>query len=336
MKKEKPFLTSPYYRGLYPAALLLGLLGWLVISAPYSLVELFGEYWASVVTMMMGSFVAGSTPLGGGAVAFPVLTKLLGVAPEQAKLFSLFIQSVGMTFATLLFIGLRINIHWRWLLWLMPGSGCALVLGLLYLPVGGHQLKLLFSILTLITGILLLKVHRNNDTAMNTNTKPLHLPTPILLLAGFPAGLLAALMGAGADTLLFFLLVIVFKHNSQQVIPTTVAFMALNSLVGSAIVLLGSDIEVSTFVSHSWLVAAPVVAIGAPLGGYVMSRAKPLHLLVFINTVILSEGISTLIFTPVTQTEYVLLLTLIVITAGYLCLHFWQHCYRQPWPVNEY
>ncbi|MCH9805485.1 TSUP family transporter, partial [bacterium] len=65
-----------------------------------------GDQWASAVTMIFGSFVAGSTPQGGGAVAFPVFTKILEIPSEVARTFSLTIQSVGMTAAS---IGILIN-----------------------------------------------------------------------------------------------------------------------------------------------------------------------------------------------------------------------------------
>ena len=35
------------------------------------------DHWQSALTMVFGSFLAGSSPVGGGAVAFPVFTKLL-------------------------------------------------------------------------------------------------------------------------------------------------------------------------------------------------------------------------------------------------------------------
>ncbi|MEZ6091362.1 MAG: hypothetical protein R3C05_25760 [Pirellulaceae bacterium] len=52
--------------------------------------------WPIAPTMLVGSFIAGSTSAGGGAVAFPVMTLLFGVAPPVARDFSLMIQTVGM------------------------------------------------------------------------------------------------------------------------------------------------------------------------------------------------------------------------------------------------
>ena len=56
---------------------------------------------AIALTMAVGSFVAGGTALGGGAVAFPAMTKVLAIEPVTAKTFSLAIQSFGMSAAAL-------------------------------------------------------------------------------------------------------------------------------------------------------------------------------------------------------------------------------------------
>jgi hypothetical protein len=50
--------------------------------------------WLMSVTMIFGSMVAGATSEGGGAVAFPVMTLALGVAPPVARDFSFMIQSI--------------------------------------------------------------------------------------------------------------------------------------------------------------------------------------------------------------------------------------------------
>ena len=62
----------------------------------------FVEYWAMMIAMIIGSMIAGSTPLGGGVVAFPVAVLVLGLNPSDGRDFSLFIQSIGLTAATFL------------------------------------------------------------------------------------------------------------------------------------------------------------------------------------------------------------------------------------------
>lgn len=52
--------------------------------------------------MAFASFVAGGSSEGGGAFAFVPLTLWLKVHPVMAKFFSLMIQSVGMTAASII------------------------------------------------------------------------------------------------------------------------------------------------------------------------------------------------------------------------------------------
>ena len=70
--------------------------GWLIYVTGWSHWERAIDNWISALTMVFGSFVAGATPQGGGAVAFPVFTKGLEIPSEVARSFSLCIQMVGM------------------------------------------------------------------------------------------------------------------------------------------------------------------------------------------------------------------------------------------------
>lgn len=301
---------------IYPLCLLVGGLSWYFTVSKYSIYQLYSDFWESGLTMMFGSFVAGSTPLGGGAVAFPVLTKLFLIEPQQAKLFSLFIQSVGMSFATILFFSLNIKIVWRWIFLLLPGSCLGLWLGLFCFSSVGSSIKLLFSLFVLITGVFLTKVHL--DKCQLAKEKKRGCFNWLIVLSGIPAGFITSLIGSGADTLLFFILVVVLKKRSQSVIPTTVTYMAICSLVGTVMTLFLQDTFISEFIINSWLVAAPVVAIGAPLGGYVMSRFNSNHLFGLIIVVIWLEGLSTLIFVPLSLLERLSLTGLIVFGISYL------------------
>ncbi len=68
--------------------------------------------------MLFGSFIGGSTPLGGGAVAFPVFTKLLDVPAPVARSFALSVQAVGLSVAAVTILLTR-----------RPVEGRALVVG---------------------------------------------------------------------------------------------------------------------------------------------------------------------------------------------------------------
>jgi len=45
--------------------------------------------------MIFGAMIGGATSEGGGAVAFPVMTLALGIAPSIARDFSMMCQSCG-------------------------------------------------------------------------------------------------------------------------------------------------------------------------------------------------------------------------------------------------
>ena len=301
---------------LYPLCLLAFCLFWYGVVLPLAPLYIFKDYWPSALTMTMGSFVAGSTPMGGGVVAFPVFTKYFGIETEQAKIFSLFIQSVGMTFATLFFISQRIPIYWRWLALLLPSSMLGLWVGFTYLQASSHHTKLLLSIIVLIAGISLLKTHfsvRDPDSAHRV-------PYWVFFVLGFPGGVLSSLVGTGADTLFFFVLVIIFHKNAKVIIPTSVAYMASCSLIGTSMIITSPAMQVTPFVLNSWMIAAPVVAIGAPLGGYAMSKANPGYLLIFIKVIIILEAVSTFVLVELGVFEKVVLGCAILGAAGYLLL----------------
>ena len=56
----------------------------------------FPDRYLLSITMIFGAAIAGMTSEGGGAVAFPVMTLVLGIEPTVARDFSLMIQSCGL------------------------------------------------------------------------------------------------------------------------------------------------------------------------------------------------------------------------------------------------
>lgn len=291
--------------------LIFGLSLWGVMMAAYDLFFVWVDHWLSALVMVFGSFIAGSTPLGGGAVAFPVFSKFFGVAAFEAKTFSLFIQSVGMTSATVYFLLSKVYINWRLIAFLMPSTLVGFVFGMSGGIVLDGAVKMVFSAFALLCGMLLLLLYLKGEQL----ERPLSHHT--LTLVGFGCGLLAALLGTGADALLFFTLAIVYRQKTVRIIPTTVTYMAVTSIFGSLFVLLQSPELVTPFVINSWLVAAPVVFVFAPLGGLVMTRVNPRLLLIFIKSVLIVEAGSTLLFTQLSMLQTLLLLALLLLALGY-------------------
>ena len=92
--------------------------------------DLFASGWFMSITMAFGSFIAGATSEGGGAVAFPVMTLLFEIPPPVARDFSLMIQSVGMGAAAITILSARIPVEKRALVWSSVGGALGIIAGL--------------------------------------------------------------------------------------------------------------------------------------------------------------------------------------------------------------
>ena len=79
------------------------------------------EHWGIAFTMALGSYAAGSTPMGGGTVGFPVLVLLFDEAPTLGRDFSFAIQSIGMTSASIFILCRKQPIEWPMLRWASGG-----------------------------------------------------------------------------------------------------------------------------------------------------------------------------------------------------------------------
>lgn len=60
-------------------------------------------WWPATLAMILGSFVAGSTPLGGGVVAFPISVLVLQFTGGESRDVAVLIQSIGMNAAAYVF-----------------------------------------------------------------------------------------------------------------------------------------------------------------------------------------------------------------------------------------
>ena len=97
-------------------------------------------HWRMALVMLLGSIVAGSTPMGGGTVAFPVLVLLFHQPAEMGRNFAMSIQALGMTSAMIFIVCRRTPIPPRMLLGGAAGAAIGLILGTLSgPPTGGSR-----------------------------------------------------------------------------------------------------------------------------------------------------------------------------------------------------
>ena len=78
---------------------------WLVFG--HGLWEVARTHWPIALAMALGSYVAGSTPMGGGTVGFPVLVLLFEMPATLGRDFSFAVQSIGMTSASIFILARR-------------------------------------------------------------------------------------------------------------------------------------------------------------------------------------------------------------------------------------
>ena len=117
-----------------------------------------GEHWPMSLVMILGSLVAGSTPMGGGTVAFPILVLVFGQPASNARNFAFIIQAVGMTSAMLFIIGRRVALPVRVLVGSTGGAAIGLGVGTFLIAphVQASLVKLLFSCLWMSFGLMTL------------------------------------------------------------------------------------------------------------------------------------------------------------------------------------
>lgn len=221
------------------------------------------------ITMVFGSLVAGGTALGGGSVAFPVLTKILGIVPFKAKVFSLAIQSAGMTAASATIICKKIPFYPKMAALSLIGAVPGVLISLTWISdlIPRLATKSIFSLLLLTFAIVLIKTYKPQSTE-NITYKHARLLVPCF---GFLGGILSGLLGSGADIFIFSLLVLIYRADIKKATATSVIVMAIISIISSMFnifILKTITPEIQQYV-HA---ALPVVVIGAPLGAWICSR----------------------------------------------------------------
>jgi len=264
--------------------------------------DIIQQNWPVTLTMIFGSFIAGATSEGGGAIAFPVFTKVLNISPLDAKVFSLAIQSVGMTAASFTIVVLRVPVEWRVVRWASLGGLFGVMFGLVFIAplLTADLLKMLFTAMVVSFALTLTlltwkqRVYNNSLCIYGWRERG------IILFAGFCGGLMTGLVGNGIDILCFSLMVLLFRLAEKVATPTSVVLMALNSVFGFVYSILVMD-GFTPVVQQYWLSAVPVVIIGAPLGAYFCTRLNNKTIAIVLISLIMIELVSSLMIIPLTK-----------------------------------
>jgi len=302
----------------YPVALLVVYTMWTLYMSVSGSWGLFAEFWPISLTMSLGSFVAGATAEGGAAIAFPVFTKVLSIPPEDARTFGLMIQSVGMSMAALVIIVRRVPILPRVILWVSLGGVVGQILGTFWLSLAAPYSKILFTFVAAVFGVALAFSRWGLKWEPRTALPSFGRGSMAMYVAiGVAGGTFAANTGSGIDIATFIVLTLAIGINEKVSTPTTVVIMAINSVVGFALQgLVVGDLGIAF---SYWLVAIPVVVIGAPLGALAASYATRDTIIGLLLFLISLELVTTIILVPFTPVAIA-----VTIVAVALCaVGFW-------------
>ncbi len=269
---------------------------WLYLVFGRGYLQLAEAHWPIAVAMAAGSYFAGSTPMGGGTVGFPVLVLLFHGPAALGRDFGFAVQSIGMTSASIFIIARRQPVAWPMLRWAMLGSLIGTPLGLIFVAplVSGLVVKVLFAVIWASFAMMTLVKLREIAQLEGMTNLPMRFHRASGLLVGlFGGAFCAALTGVGIDMMIYAVLVTLVRTDLKVGVPTSVILMAFTSLVGIATRNLQGTLNPETF--GNWIAAAPVVALGAPFGAFVVDKIGRTPTLIVVAILCIGQFIWTVV-----------------------------------------
>ena len=319
---------------IFPCWLATFYLVWLAIVIWGELGSNIQQHWGIAAAMAAGSYVAGSTPMGGGTVGFPVLVLLFDHSGAMGRDFAFAIQSIGMVSASIYILtrGNRqvsrersaqnqpIFVDWQLIRPALLGSLISTPLGVIWLAprLPDLSVKLTFAVIWASFGLMhLIKLKELLRNAGQASPWLNH-KRQIGFAVGLLGGLVSSVTGVGIDMLLYATMVLLFQSDLKISTPSSVIVMAFTSVVGVTSGLLmqwrfPSQFAIDPEVLGCWIAAAPVVAIGAPVGAWAVQRLPRVPTLVLISLLCLVQFVWTLVEENLSFNSSVLAITAVFV-----------------------
>lgn len=259
---------------LYFIFLIIVLAVWSYFVVSHDLTHYISKHWPAVLTMIFGSFVAGSSPEGSAAIAYPVYTLILKIQPAVARNFAFAIQSLGMTSASLLILGLKLKLDWNYIKYVTIAGAFGLIFGTYYVVplVSPPMAKLFFVSLWLSFGLVLWYENRHPERYVYEQIQNFgKSDIGRLLLFGFIGGIISSIFGTGINIFTFCLMTIYYGINEKVAVPSSVLIMTMETLLGFFIHA-GVIKDFQQLAFEMWIACIPFVIVFAPLGAYVVSK----------------------------------------------------------------
>ncbi|WP_234572611.1 sulfite exporter TauE/SafE family protein [Rhodohalobacter sp. 614A] len=288
-------LKNPFRIFLSLALLLVA--GWAILMYSTQNWFLFEENWFMTVTMIFGSFIAGASSEGGGAIAYPAMTLLFNIGPDVARNFSLAIQSFGMTFAAIWIFLSRIKIEKNYLLIAGLGGAIGILFGTYFIVplIKPSYAKMMFVSFWLSFGFALWVVNfiRKRESVEQLPVLSLYQKTELLVI-GVLGGIFSSVFGNGIDICTFAFVVLKYGLSEKVATPTSVILMASNAVIGALLHTFVLDTMQAEAINYL-LVCLPVVIFGAPLGAFVINQIGRKTIAVLLITIIVVQFVTALI-----------------------------------------
>uniref|UniRef100_A0A1I7TTP5 Sulfate_transp domain-containing protein n=1 Tax=Caenorhabditis tropicalis TaxID=1561998 RepID=A0A1I7TTP5_9PELO len=292
---------------------------WWATAFKHDFFRYYPDYWHMPVTMIVGALISGMTAEGAGAVAFPVMTLVLHLAPSIARDFALMIQSIGMMAALVCVVFMKVKFDERSVILgiagaipVTPYSTPLLQIDPLF---SGAQKKMLFvSIWTSFAFAL---------GILNSQKKrPTFVKVPefcvwkgvLLFSTGVIGGIFDAFAGSGIDICMFSMLTLLFRVSEKTATPTTMILKGIVSMFGFyyRAVQMG---DISEIAWKYFTCTIPVVATMAPIGSFLGSH---LHRQVIAALIYLLEAASLVGFLMTRPTWILIICSVIIIGCGFV------------------
>lgn len=121
----------------------------------------------------------------------------------------------------------------------------------------------------------------------------------IFMTVGVVGGIFAANTGAGIDMLTFIVLTLAYGIDEKISTPSSVLIMGINSIVG--FFLHGVIVQDIAMSFNYWLVAIPIVVVGAPLGAIFCAKVDRKYIVILLLALITVEFSTTVLLVPMNR-----------------------------------
>lgn len=242
--------------------------------------DFYREYWIYPLLMSIGSSVAGFTPEGGGAVAFPILNLYVKTSAQVARDFSLAIQCIGMVSASIYIVttkGYNRDFYKPipfYVFISMIGFVCA---NFIYPFVSVKIVQTTFIALAF-AFIVSFWINKQYGTK---ETMDLDFRTALkMIVFCLYGGAAAAFFGTGSDMLVYVFLTTYYGLKEKLATDTSIIVMACVSVLGTIYKINTNDIQPKIY--WMWLAAMPAAAIFGPLGNKLLKILDVEKMLFFV------------------------------------------------------